>query len=75
MLEIMFKREIALFFAGVAAWESFTHLMLYILGSVPFQINGWTIDVPLNTVQIIFPAIISLLLIRYANWLRVNRNR
>ena len=69
------KREIALFFAGVTAWESFTHLMLYLLGSVPFRINGWTIDVSLNTVQIVFPAIISFLLLRYANWLKVNRNR
>ncbi len=69
------KREIAMFFAGVTAWESFTHLMLYLLGSVPFRINGWTIDVSLNTVQIVFPAIISFLLLRYANWLKVNRNR
>ena len=69
------KREIALFFAGVTAWESFTHLMLYLLGSVPFRINGWTIDVSLNTVQIVFPAIISFLSLRYANWLKVNRNR
>lgn len=69
------KREIALFFAGVTAWESFTHLMLYLLGSVPFQINGWTIGLPLNTVQIVFPAIISFMLLRYANRLKVNRNR
>ncbi len=71
----MFNREIALFFAGVTAWESFTHLMLYLLGSVPFQINGWTIGLPLNTVQIVFPAIISFMLLRYANRLKVNRNR
>jgi hypothetical protein len=71
----MHKREIALFFAGVLAWESFTHLMLYLLDSVPFEINGWTIGLPLNTVQIVFPAIISFILVRYANWLRMNRNR
>ena len=71
----MHKREIALFFAGVLAWESFTHLMLYLLDSVPFEINGWIIGLPLNTVQIVFPAIISFMLVRYANWLRMNRNR
>jgi len=71
----MFKREIALFFAGVAAWESFTHLMLYLLGSVPFRINGWTINVQLNTVQIVIPGIISFILLRYANWLKINKHR
>jgi hypothetical protein len=71
----MGKREIVLFFAGVTAWESFTHLMLYLLGSVPFQINGWTIDVPLNTIQIIFPGLISIMLLRYAIWLRSSKNR
>jgi hypothetical protein len=71
----MNKRAVALFFAGVAAWESFTHLMLYLLGSVPFRINGWTIDLPLNTAQIVFPGIISLFLLRYANWLKINKQR
>ena len=71
----MFKREIALFFAGVAAWESFTHIVLYLLGSVPFRINGWTINLSLNTVQIVVPAIVSILLLRYASWLRINRKR
>ncbi len=71
----MFKREIALFFAGVAAWETFTHLMLYLLGSVPFRINGWTINVQLNTVQIIVPGIISFILLRYANRFKINKHR
>ena len=71
----MNKRAIALFFAGVSAWESFTHLMLYLLDSVPFHLNGFTIDMKINTIQIVFPAIISFLLIRYANWLKVTKNK
>jgi hypothetical protein len=71
----MFKREIVLFFAGVTAWESFVHLILYLTDSLPFRINGFTIDIFINTIQIVLPAIISFVLLRYANWLRMNRNR
>ena len=71
----MNKRAIALFFAGVTAWESFTHLMLYLLGSVPFRLNGFTIDTNINTIQIVFPGIISFLLVRYARWLKNSKNK
>ena len=71
----MFKREIVLFFAGVTAWQSVVHLILYLTDSLPFRINGFTIDIFINTIQIVLPAIISFVLLRYANWLRMNRNR
>ena len=71
----MFKREIVIFFAGVSAWESFIHLILYLTDSLPYRINGFTIDFSTNTIQILFPAIISFLLLRYANWLRINKKR
>jgi hypothetical protein len=71
----MNKRAVALFFAGVTAWESFIHVMLYLLDSVPFRLNGFTIDMKINTIQIVFPAIISLLLIRYARWLKISKNK
>ena len=60
------KKEIAKFFCGLTAWETIVHLSFFLNDMLPINIFGFTITPPLNTIQIIVPAIISLLLGYYA---------
>lgn len=59
------KKEIAKFFAGLTAWESIVHLSFAVNGEFPVSLLGIQISETLNTVQIILPAAISILLIYY----------
>lgn len=56
------QKELAKFLCGLTAWESFSHLLLWLNDSLPIILFGFTITVTINTVQIIIPAIISFLL-------------
>ncbi len=60
------KKEIAKFLCGVTAWESFSHLSLWLSGELPITLFGFTINTTINTVEIIIFAIASGLLGYYA---------
>lgn len=60
------KKELAKFFAGLTAWEAIVHLTLFMCDMLPITWCNFTLTSTLNTVQIIVPAIISLLLTWYA---------
>lgn len=59
-------RELAKFGAGVSAWESIVHLFFKLTGNVPMDFRIFTLTEPINTVQIILPALASLVLAYYA---------
>lgn len=61
-------KEIAKFFCGVTAWESFVHASLWRSGVNPV-VFGITMTDTLNQVQTFIPAIISIVLCYYA-WFR-----
>lgn len=60
------KKEISKFFCGMTAWESFVHFTFWASGDLPVNAFGFTITPTINTIQIIAPAIISLVLGYYA---------
>ncbi|MBU3957804.1 MAG: hypothetical protein KKB25_01895 [Nanoarchaeota archaeon] len=62
-------KEVAKFAAGVTFWEFTVHLSLGLSSSLPLNILGFTITRELNTMQIIVPLVVSLVLIYYA-WFR-----
>lgn len=61
-------KEIAKFFCGITAWESFVHASLWSSGVNPV-VFGITMTNTLNQVQTFIPAIISIMLGYYA-WFR-----
>lgn len=65
----MNKKEIAKFIAGLSAWEAVIHTGLAQSGMIPIVMFGFTITQTVNTVLIIFPALLSISLIYYA-WFR-----
>ncbi len=65
----MNKKEIAKFIAGVSAWEAIIHVGLMQGGLIPIVLFGFNIDSTINTILIIFPALLSIFLIYYA-WVR-----
>ena len=67
------KKEIAKYFAGLTAWESIVHLSFAINGEFPITLLGIHISKTLNTVQIIVPAIISILLTYYGWYKKHNK--
>ena len=67
----MFK-ELAKFAAGVTAWEALVHLSFGLSGVLPLRLFGITITKPINTVQIILPATISVIL-AYYGWVRKSK--
>lgn len=62
------KKEIAKFFAGLAANQVLTHGALATAG-IQFSLFGITYDQRLNTIAVVVWAIILVLLIYYA-WVR-----
>lgn len=60
------KKEIAKFLCGVTAWESFSHLSLWLSDELPITLFGITINETTNTIEIIGFAITSGLLGYYA---------
>jgi hypothetical protein len=62
-------KEIAKFLAGLTAWESIVHLSLAASGNLPISFWGITITESCNTVQIIVPALCSIILIYFA-WIK-----
>jgi hypothetical protein len=65
----MLLKEIAKFASGVTAWEAVVHASLALSGQLPITLFGITITSDVNTIQIVVPAIISILLAYYA-WSR-----
>jgi hypothetical protein len=62
----MNKKEIAKFFAGLTAWEAIVHLSLLTCDMLPITWCNFTLTNTLNTIQIIIPGSISILLTYYA---------
>jgi len=62
-------KEIAKFFSGVTAWESVAHAYFLLSGSPTITILGVTLTPTVNIIQVIVPAIASVLLAYYA-WIR-----
>jgi len=62
-------KEIAKFAAGLTLWESIVHASLELGDLLPLNILGFTLTRTINTIQIILPLIISVLLAYYA-WIR-----
>ena len=60
------KKEIAKFLCGVTAWESFSHLSLWLSDELPITLFGITINGSINTIEIITFAIAAGLLGYYA---------
>lgn len=60
------KKEIAKFLCGLTAWESFSHLSLWLNDALPMTLFGFNITVTTNTIEIIISALISILLGYYA---------
>lgn len=63
------RKEIAKFFAGVMAWEAIGHIVFGLSGILPITLLGITITPKLNTIQIIIPALLSVLL-AYFGWFK-----
>lgn len=61
-------KELAKFFCGITAWESFVHASLWSSGANPV-IFGTTMGDTLNQVQTFVPAITSIGLAYYA-WIK-----
>lgn len=62
-------KEIAKFTAGLTAWEAVVHASLGLSGVLPITLFGITITPTINTIQIIIPAIVSIMLAYYA-WIK-----
>lgn len=65
-LLFMNKKELAKFLSGVSAWETAAHTALGMNGLIPITLFGFTITPTINTMLIIFPAIITIFLVYYA---------
>lgn len=59
-------KEVAKFLAGLTAWEAVVHFAFGFSGLLPITWFGYTLTPTVNTIQIILPAIISILLAYYA---------
>jgi hypothetical protein len=62
-------KEMAKFFSGLTAWEAIVHTSLGLGGVLPITLFGITITPTINTIQVIIPAIVSVLLAYYA-WIK-----
>ena len=61
----MRKKEIAKFFAGLTAWEAIVHASLEACDMLPLTWCNYTLTSTVNTIQIIIPGTVSLILIWY----------
>lgn len=67
---IMIKRkELAKFFSGVAANQTFTHGAFALKGDLPFEILGVAYSKELNAGAVVFWLIVLVALVYYA-WIR-----
>lgn len=62
-------KEAAKFISGLTAWESVVHASLGLSGVLPITLFGITITPTINTIQIIVPAIVSIISAYYA-WIK-----
>lgn len=62
----MKMKEIAKFAAGVTAWEAIVHTSYAAANVLPLNFFGFRLTPPVNRVQIIVPALVSVALIYYA---------
>ena len=63
------RKEVAKFASGLAAWESVVHASLGLSGVLPITLFGITITQTINTIQVIIPAAVSVLL-AYYGWIK-----
>ena len=59
-------KEVAKFSSGLTAWETVVHIALGLRGEFPITFFGITITETINTLQIVIPAIVSIVLAYYA---------
>lgn len=59
-------KEVAKFVSGLTAWEAIVHASLGLSGVLPLTLFGITISPTINTVQIIIPAVVSVMFAYYA---------
>jgi hypothetical protein len=64
------KRDIIIFFAGVSAFHTISHIMIGYLGILPLTFLGIDWTVQLNIISIAVNAIITLLLLWWAKNLK-----
>lgn len=62
-------KDLAIFFAGLTAWESIVHASFGLWWNLPITLLGITITPEVNTIQIIVPALISSFSV-YFGWLK-----
>lgn len=67
----MKAKEIAKFLAGLTAWEAIVHFSLFACDMTPITWCNFTLTSTLNTIQIIVPASLSVVLTWYA-WFKKN---
>ena len=65
----MLKKELAKFFAGVAADQTVVHFALGVSGVLPLKLFGISLTQRLNTFGTVFWPIVLILLVYYA-WIR-----
>jgi hypothetical protein len=62
---MMMTKEIAKFLAGLTAWEAVVHGSLAACDLLPMKWCGFTLTVTMNAVQVLVPALVSMLLVWY----------
>jgi hypothetical protein len=67
--KMMNWKEIAKFVSGLTAWEAVVHASLGLSGVLPITMFGITLTRTINTIQIIIPAILSVVVAYYA-WVK-----
>ena len=60
------RKELAKFASGITAWEAIVHLALGLSNVLPLTLFGITITPSMNTIQIIVPGAVSIILAHYA---------
>ena len=64
------KREVIIFFAGVEAFHTLSHLSLSVSGVLPMRFFGFTVTTRLNAWAIVVNALITVALLWWARRLK-----
>ncbi len=66
------KREVIIFFAGVEAFHTLSHLAMAVSGTLPVRFFGFTVSAGLNAWAIVVNAAITAALVWWASRLSPN---
>jgi len=66
----MTKREVVIFFAGVEAFHTFSHLILGVSGQLPIRVFGFTLTAGRNAWAVVANAAITAALLWWAGRLK-----